>query len=99
MQRKTPYVLGILSLVFGGLLTLFELLGTVVGMLMMGPMTKMSSELMKGAPSNGPNAEAQRMFDALPKIMEAVKPWVLTLGLLVTLVGVGLIVIGVGLVR
>jgi len=92
-MRKTPVVLGVLSMVFGGLTLLFEgvsLVSQVFSKQMMGGFGKAFSGLPKqeGQPDMG------QMFDRLGKLTEELKVYTYLNGFVLIAFSIALILIG-----
>jgi len=92
-MRKTPVVLGVLSIVFGGLQALFSVIGLATqpfAKQMMGGFGKAFSGLPKqeGQPDMG------EMFDRIGKVMEQVKVYNYLINFAMLVFAVALIIVG-----
>src|SRR5262245_17807182 len=92
-MRKTPVVLGVLSMVFGGLQALFSVIGILTqpfAKQMMGGFGKAFS----GIPKKEGQPDVSEMFDRLAKVMDQLKVYNYLINFAMLLFAIALIVIG-----
>jgi hypothetical protein len=95
-RRKTPVVLGILSIIFGSITAFFQLIGMVMSMVFGSLLSGfMGSQAMQNATAQDP--QAAKFLELFPKMMAMMKPYVIAQGVVLTVLSIGLIFVGVGL--
>src|SRR4051812_36574998 len=92
-MRKTPVVMGVLAMVFGGvqvLLTGMTLASTPFSKQMMGSMGK----AMSGVPRREGEPNVAQMFERVGKLTEELKPYTYLTGFAMLAFSIALIIVG-----
>lgn len=98
-MRRTPVILGVLSMVFGGLVAAWSLFGLLTQSMVKDFSGTFGSAMMKLGPPRPGAPDPQAMMAEMTKMMEALTPYVYTLtgGMLAMSLLLG--VVGYGLYR
>jgi hypothetical protein len=97
MQRKYPFVLGVIGMIFGGLSAFGAAIGLVI-QLVFGEKNPMLG-LVKAMPHAPGTPDPTRMLEQTQAVMRELAPWTTALLSVRFLLAVALLVIGYGLIK
>lgn len=99
-MRKTPVTLGVLSIIFGGLVALWSAFGLVVNSTDVGSsMMSGMGQLMASAPRRPGQPDPSVMMQKMAEVVKEVKPYTTAMTGGKFLFSVALVVIGIGLYK
>jgi hypothetical protein len=98
-MRKTPVVLGVLSMVFGGLVSLYSLFGLLSQSFLKGLTSTFTAAALRAGPRRPGAPDPAQMMDAMQKLFDELRPYTLAISGGMLFMSLALCVVGWGLYK